>query len=366
MLSPGNPNAAIANYVSPPSLGLSAEQLNNARCSCDANFLPSGTKSLPEIWKTVATTTTKGDDAVAAFKAQIASSAALPEQVSDLMCRYTNLVDPRSKAAGPPPGTANWLKEKLNSGFMRTLLILLVYGMLMHLFFRLLFPKRGNYEDSLAYALWTPQDFFKNQTGLKQKVSMAFFLVFIIIALVIYWTSGKLFKGIFEHAVPTNLNLASGDFWKGLLKTWPIWLVVLMILGAGLARVAPSNSVFINGLSWVLSALPNMAMATFFVVLNFVIAALVPGAELLFLIFYRFGFGLFRAAKTENSALKGVSNALLGILGIRDTDKWVMPFVPFMAHFVRLFYAISGDSKPGYFRPGDSLTGVSNTDMWLS
>ena len=54
------------------------------------------------------------------------------------------------------------------------------------------------------------------------------------------------------------------------------------------------------------------------------------------------------------------------IFGKRSTDKWVFPFLPMLSNFIRLFYFITGDNKPGYFNGGKTITGVSNTEMWFS
>lgn len=150
------------------------------------------------------------------------------------------------------------------------------------------------------------------------------------------------------------------DNWS---KGWTAYYVILIIitLVTFLARRSVNNPLtseyFIPFvLSTVFGVLPFAISA---IILNFAIASFSPAIELLFLVMYRIsGF-----ISVRNAA---AGSLLLALFGKRSTDKWVMPFLPIVSHLVRIFYAITGDNKPGYFTTTSTITGVSNTDMWLS
>ena len=95
------------------------------------------------------------------------------------------------------------------------------------------------------------------------------------------------------------------------------------------------------------------------ILLNFAIAWISPGVELLFLVLYR----IAGALSIRNAPL---GSLLLAIFGKRSTDKWVMPFLPIISNLVKVYYKISGDDLPGYFTDSGVSTGVRNTEMWLS
>ena len=104
-----------------------------------------------------------------------------------------------------------------------------------------------------------------------------------------------------------------------------------------------------------------LPLAMFSIIINFAIANYSPAIELFFLVIYRFSG--FIVARNPNN---GIGKIILRIFGKRSTDKWVLPFLPFVSNFIELFYLITGDEKPGYFNQSGRITGVSNTNMWLS
>lgn len=149
------------------------------------------------------------------------------------------------------------------------------------------------------------------------------------------------------------------ESWNNTL--WLIYLVILigliLITFLGKKVGLTVDEYFIPFLlSTVFGVLP---FVIFIIILNFSIASYSPAIELLFLVLYRFSGFLSVRNKTGNSIL-------LSLFGKRSTDKWVMPFLPIVSHFVRVFYSVIGEDYPGYFKTSDVITGVSNTNMWLS
>lgn len=385
---PNDPtNSEAVNKYLNPQLDLSDTQKKQLNCACDEQYPLPHDQTILKKWQDAINT--GGDDMISTFHASLGSNMTTQEKhaISDMMCRFTNKLSVRNKYTGVQlsDNPSLWLKQKLNSGFMRTLIILLIYGVLFHLLFRMIFPKRGKYQDSLAHAIWCPEQFLQGDIERKQLWTAGIFMILLVISLTSYGITEyrlstnketdpnkkedqSIFRMIFTKAIPGTFDLGSKEFWvgnKSISQTWTLWLFGFILLGGGFARIA-NNNFILNFIAFLFTGLPMMIFAVFFILVNFVIGAIVPGAELLFIIFYRFGFGLFRAAKTQNSILKFPAELLMKILGIRDTDKWVMPFVPFVTHFVRLFYAVSGQRLPNYFKEDSGLTGVSNTDMWLS
>lgn len=111
----------------------------------------------------------------------------------------------------------------------------------------------------------------------------------------------------------------------------------------------------------VASAMGTFPLAVFFILLNFTIAHWNPAAEMGLLMLYRMAGALW-----SFNPKGGIGKAVLSFLGVRPTDKWVMPFLPWLALPIKFYYKFSSNQKPGYFLPRSTVTGVSNTDMWLS
>jgi len=167
---------------------------------------------------------------------------------------------------------------------------------------------------------------------------------------------------IIQPIYKASVKKPGDEYWT---QNWTIYYSVLAVLAAifGLANFFTynplTNEYFIP---FVLSTLFGiLPLAIFTVIMNFAIAGYSPGIELLFLVLYRIA-GLL-VARNPNS---GLGKLLISLFGKKPTDKWVMPFLPLVSHFIRIFYAISGDNLPGYFKTTSSITGVSNTNMWLS
>ena len=126
-----------------------------------------------------------------------------------------------------------------------------------------------------------------------------------------------------------------------------------------LAGTAGGSNYFIPFiLSTLFGVLP---LATFAIIINFAIANYSPAIELLFLVLYRISGFL-----VSNNPNSGIGKIVLAIFGKRATDKWVIPFLPLVSHIIKVYYGVSGDNLPGYFTNTNALTGVTNSDMWMS
>ena len=133
-----------------------------------------------------------------------------------------------------------------------------------------------------------------------------------------------------------------------------IYLIFSFVPGVG---ILPPNFI-----SYVLSTLFGvLPLATFAIILNFAIAHYSPAIEILFLVIYRvIGFW------AVNSPTSSIGKMLLKISGKRITDKWVLPFLPWVTYIIDVYYLVSGGAKPPYYTRTGIATGVRNSDMWLS
>jgi hypothetical protein len=202
-------------------------------------------------------------------------------------------------------------------------------------------------------------------TGGNNSFSMAAIFVGILIVSAIAYGIGSVIFKYNDNDKDTDDKKES--FTSSYVKSYFILLTVFIVISFILG-IAVNNRIFINTkrieyfipyiISTVFGVLP---LAMFSIIINFAIANYSPAIELLFLVIYRFSG--FLVARNPNS---GIGKIVLRIFGKRSTDKWVLPFLPFVSNFIELFYLITGDNKPGYFNQGGAITGVSNTDMWLS
>lgn len=188
-------------------------------------------------------------------------------------------------------------------------------------------------------------------------VAFVFFIVFVI-CLIIY----------FSTKTSDERNADIGDDTKDDPDSTSKYQLVLLCILASFIAISVVSGVIGNKeggeysvpyiISTVFGVLP---LSMFLIIINFAIASYSPAIELLFLVIYRFsGFAYSRFPNN------GIGKLILKIFGKRSTDKWVLPFLPFVSNFIELFYLISGDDKPGYFNGGGTITGVSNTEMWWS
>jgi len=112
----------------------------------------------------------------------------------------------------------------------------------------------------------------------------------------------------------------------------------------------------------VASGFGTFPLAVFFILLNFTITYWSASAEMGLLMLYRLA-----GAVWSFNPKSGIGKIILTILGVRPTDKWVLPFLPWVSLPVRAYYKATGEKTlPGYFEPRATSTGVSNTDIWFS
>ena len=151
----------------------------------------------------------------------------------------------------------------------------------------------------------------------------------------------------------TNNNTNTNNY----VKTYFIILAVFIVI-SGISGIIGNKGGSEYFIPYIISTVFGILPITMFlIIINFAIANYSPAIELLFLVIYRFSG--FLVAMTPNSS---IGKIILMIFGKRSTDKWVFPFLPMISNFIRLFYFITGDNKPGYFNGGGTITGVSNTD----
>jgi hypothetical protein len=123
------------------------------------------------------------------------------------------------------------------------------------------------------------------------------------------------------------------------------------------------QNILTDGLFFIITSVIGIfPLAIFLIVINYIIASYQPMAEMALLILYRMS-GFIWSMNPKNAFGK----ILLYILGVRPTDKWVLPFLPWISIPIRLYHYLTDDKAlPGYFKPVATSTGVTNTDLWLS
>jgi hypothetical protein len=102
-----------------------------------------------------------------------------------------------------------------------------------------------------------------------------------------------------------------------------------------------------------------LPLVVFLILLNFWLANLIPIAEMVLLVVYRF-VGFIPVFGGDAGA------KFLHFFGLKTNEGWSMPLLNFVTWPVRLYYMISGEPKPTYFDDSGIASGVSNSDMWLS
>ena len=80
---------------------------------------------------------------------------------------------------------------------------------------------------------------------------------------------------------------------------------------------------------------------------------------LLFLIVYR-SLGFFQ------NYMGGVGSLINMITGRKETDKWILPFLPFIAVVIKVYYKLIGEELPQYYDKSYEITGLSNTSLFRS
>lgn len=357
---------------------------------------------------------------------QKAAVESLKGLIAHDVCRFYNVSQPRVSTGPSIDGTgkgdtpSNWIKyyfSKFDWAFK-----LIVSLMVIHIFLRTLIPKGGDYKNSLLYAMAIPKNllssrsafaviggsivvviaiilgimFSKNHGKAAQKALLKFYIpmsikdllfggiafsvyavlfsiilgkaigsgertimFFALLGVTAFWTIawGGLNAAIKEQSWKDALHPQESPMNTGVFSLWLISALTLiggLIMGSG-AKKFGGWAVFVMA-----SLIGIIPLAVFFILLNFAVTNLAPMAELALLVVYR----VLGAAWSFNP--KGPGSILLTIMGVRPTDKWVLPFLPWVTLPIRAYYHLTGETLPGYFDPKPTVTGVSNTDMWLS
>ena len=180
----------------------------------------------------------------------------------------------------------------------------------------------------------------------------------IMIILVLFFIAG--FVGVVIYASVNKISREEAFKNKNVIAFFLVTSVIYALIGISMFLPGMPNGIYssVYALATVFGILP---LATFAIVINFAIANLSPGISLFFIILYRIS-GMINAWFPGNF----LGNIILFFFGKRSTDKWVMPFLPWISHFIKLFYTITGEPLPRYFNPGGVATGVTNTQLWMS
>lgn len=104
-----------------------------------------------------------------------------------------------------------------------------------------------------------------------------------------------------------------------------------------------------------------LPISVFLIIINYSIASFAPSMALFFMILYRIA-GMVNSQHPNS----GLGKILLAITGKRETDVWVMPFLPWVTYIIKAYYLVKGDKLPSYFDDIGLATGVTNKNMWLS
>lgn len=345
--------------------------------------------------------------------------------VAHEVCRFYNVSHPRVIEAPSTKDPKNWIKYYF--GKMNNLFIAILVFMIVHILFRTLIPKGGDFKDSLLYAMSIPKELLSGSPGTKFSVMAV--LIVVITTIVGGLLFSKANKGesagkLLQFYIPTSISsfltggiafsiyavlfavilgreLKSGSSVRMLMGAVGVTLVWTVLWAGSNAAIKeqkytdaldPTNSVMDGAVFslFILAVVPLVVgalgsmfgmnvkkfgdwslfllatgvgiipLAVFFILLNVGITVWAPMAELALLVLYRM-MGVFWSFNP-----KGFGNTLLSIMGVRPTDKWVLPFLPWVTLPIQAYYALTGETLPGYFTPRATSTGVSNTNMWLS
>lgn len=347
----------------------------------------------------------KGDDCkIKALKALSANA----------VCQMNNISNPREISApgtDNPSGWLNYYGSKFNLAFKMVVILIVTY-----LTFRSFYPK-GGFKSSIFNAIIIPNGLPSNwlTKGLM-------FIVFIIVVILIsvnktrtdvfkfyipdtiqsFLSGGIMFSLYFmilayilNITIGQGLNFSNGFisililfisyFGFGIIKTINtgesykdaidptkskfnegfftlILTGIILIIGTFIAKYAGVSNAEKYPIYFVGTLLGLAPLAMVLIIANFALAIVNPAAEFMLLIIYRM-LGMFWSFNPT-----GVYGRLiLLIFGVKPTDKWILPLLPWVTLPLRLYYALNSNKNlPDYFTVSGSSTGVSNTNLWLS
>ena len=211
---------------------------------------------------------------------------------------------------------------------------------------------------------WNPKDFLKS--------GLVYSILLIIIA-----SLGKRFQ---PYIIPFGLlslsivytvfkkqNDTQNDKNKKFQSKWSSimgysWFVtVVSIILSIYSYITKKSDSLIYTITTIFGIIP---LAVFFIIINFAIAIYSPIAEIVLLVIWRISGAL--AIRKEG---KSIGKIILLLFGKKETDKWVLPFLPWISNIIRMYYLISKDNQPDYIKYYNKYTestGTRNTDMWFS
>jgi hypothetical protein len=211
---------------------------------------------------------------------------------------------------------------------------------------------------------WNPKDFFKS--GLVYSILLIiiaslgkrFHFSLIPLGLLSLSIVYTIFKKQDDTQNDKNKNVQSK--WGSIMGySWvvTVFSIILSIFG----YITKNSNLLVYAITTIFGIIP---LSVFFIIINFAIAIYSPIAEIVLLVIWRISGAL--AIRKEG---KSIGKIILLLFGKKETDKWVLPFLPWISNIIRMYYMISKDNQPDYIKYYDKYTestGTRNTDMWFS
>jgi hypothetical protein len=211
---------------------------------------------------------------------------------------------------------------------------------------------------------WNPKDFFKS--GLVYSILLIiiaslgkrfqpYIIPFGLLSLSIVYT---IFKKQDDTQNDKNKKIQSK--WSSIMGySW--FVTVVSIILSIFGYITKKSDLLVYAITTIFGIIP---LSVFFIIINFAIAIYSPIAEIVLLVIWRIS-GAFAIRKEG----KSIGKIILLLFGKKETDKWVLPFLPWISNIIRMYYLISKDNQPDYIKYYNKYTestGTRNTDMWFS
>jgi hypothetical protein len=211
---------------------------------------------------------------------------------------------------------------------------------------------------------WNPKDFFKS--GLVYSILLIiiaslgkrfqpYIIPFGLLSLSIVYT---IFKKQDDTQNDKNKKIQSK--WSSIMGySWSVTVVSIILSIFG--YITKKSDLLVYAITTIFGIIP---LSVFFIIINFAIAIYSPIAEIVLLVIWRIS-GAFAIRKEG----KSIGKIILLLFGKKETDKWVLPFLPWISNIIRMYYLISKDNQPDYIKYYNKYTestGTRNTDMWFS
>ena len=211
---------------------------------------------------------------------------------------------------------------------------------------------------------WNPKDFLKS--GLVYSILLIiiasigkrfqpYIIPFGLLSLSIIYTVFKI-----QNDTQNDKNKKFQSKWSSIIGySW--FVTVVSIILSIYSYITKKSDSLIYTITTIFGIIP---LAVFFIIINFAIAIYSPIAEIVLLVIWRISGAL--AIRKEG---KSIGKIILLLFGKKETDKWVLPFLPWISNIIRMYYLISKDNQPDYIKYYNKYTestGTRNTDMWFS